>query len=70
MFCGAIMEEELEALDVCLERALAEIRAQHCVALETSDLQARRDQLKLLSNSLRTFCWLEAQSRSLHKQLV
>jgi len=68
MFNGAAMEDELKAIEECLERVLAEIRAQHSVALEIVDLEARRDQLKLLSNSLRTFCWLEAQRRCLRKQ--
>jgi len=52
-----------------LLRALRELRKQHHIALQIDDLGNREARLKLLSHSLRTFCWLDAQRRVLRRQI-
>jgi hypothetical protein len=60
-----MMTSELSVLENRLNQALEDLRAQQDAALQIDDLPARRAMLALLSNSLRIFCWLEAQRRAL-----
>jgi hypothetical protein len=59
------MISELSVLEHRLNQALEDLRAQHDAALQIDDLPTCRAKLALLSNSLRMFCWLEAQRRAL-----